>query len=286
MGDNERGTEAAVTAFRAALQKNPDSVTASEVDQIVLEGDSEIEAVATRFCLPPEDRAELRRRVHERVRTGVIGAEPVWEQRFRAAVRRTAMREARHMDRTPEKTVALLRAAFRAQQGTPVTMLTHQLLDLAENGIHAVANRFNFALEPRTELRQRVHAKVWDKVRGDDTFWERRFGLALKRLALNEARSIIREPTHEHLDDEHPQIQGTLETAVQLHLQSFDVGRCLEALPALLQQAVELRYVEGLPVESSRETADTVAARMGVTGRSVRNYLRQAEALLRECLSQ
>lgn len=286
MDATKRTTESSVRALRSALREDNHSAADPLLEKVLREGDAEIDAVAARFCLPIDDVDQLRGRVHARVRKAVAGSDAIWEQRFRAAVTRITMREARDMDRTPEKTVRLLRAANRAHQGTPVTMLTHQLLDMTEPGIHAVANRFNFGLESRTELRQRVHAKVWEKVRGEDTFWERRFGLALKRVALNEARSIIRAPAFDSLDEGDPRVLGTLETAIELHLRASDVGRCLALLPTNLKQAVELHYLENLPVESSDEAAETVSKRMGMTGRSVRNYLRRAETLLRECLSR
>ncbi len=45
--------------------------------------------------------------------------------------------------------------------------------------------------------------------------------------------------------------------------------------------AIYLRYVVGLPEESDDPDRPTVAKALGVTGRSVRNYLRRAEAKLR-----
>jgi DNA-directed RNA polymerase specialized sigma24 family protein len=282
--DGTRTTESSITALRSAIREANHSAADALLEKILRDCDVEIDAVAARFCLPPDDSTDLRRRVHARVREAAAGSEAIWEQRFRAAVTRVAMREARELDRTPEKTVRLLRATNRMGQGTPVTMLTDQLLAMTEPGIHAVANRFNFGLEPRAELRQRVHAKVWEKVRGEDTFWERRFGLALKRVALNEARSIIREPDFNTLAE--GDLRVLLQTTNELHLRASDVERCLALLPTKLKQAVELHYLEDLPIESADEAAETVSRRMGVTGRSVRNYLRHAKTRLRECLSR
>jgi len=48
------------------------------------------------------------------------------------------------------------------------------------------------------------------------------------------------------------------------------------------RQAVYLKYIEGLPEESDDPTRQTIAKILGVTGRSVRNYLRKAERKLQE----
>jgi hypothetical protein len=280
-----RNIESAVTALRSAIREHDESTVAMLIDEVLRHSDVEVDAVAARFCLPPEDLTALRRRVHLKVRDAVVGSEAMWEHRFRAAATRIAMREARDLDRTPEKTMRLLRAADRADELTPVGMLTGQLLKMTEPGIHAVANSFRFDLERRNELRRRVHLKVWQKVTGDDEFWERRFGLALKRVAINEARSISRQPTFEYLADEDPRLEATLETTIEQHLRASDVGRCLEVLPPRLKQAVELRYFKGLPIEAADNATETVSNRLGVSARQVRNHLREAEALLGECLS-
>ena len=48
------------------------------------------------------------------------------------------------------------------------------------------------------------------------------------------------------------------------------------------RMAVYLKFIEGLPEESDDPERVTVSKLLGVTGRSVRNYLRRAEAKLRE----
>ena len=56
----------------------------------------------------------------------------------------------------------------------------------------------------------------------------------------------------------------------------------LAQLPPNIQQAVYLVHIEGYHIESGDPTEMTVSRILGVTGRSVRNYLRRGEAALRE----
>jgi DNA-directed RNA polymerase specialized sigma24 family protein len=61
-----------------------------------------------------------------------------------------------------------------------------------------------------------------------------------------------------------------------------EYGEALKVLAEHERLAVYLKYIEGLPEESDDSERQTVAKIMGVTGRTVRNYLRRAEQKLRE----
>ena len=61
-----------------------------------------------------------------------------------------------------------------------------------------------------------------------------------------------------------------------------EYGEALTTLAEHERLAVYLKYIEGLPEESDDPKRQTVAKIMGVTGRTVRNYLRRAEQKLRE----
>jgi DNA-directed RNA polymerase specialized sigma24 family protein len=56
----------------------------------------------------------------------------------------------------------------------------------------------------------------------------------------------------------------------------------LSVLNDVERQSVYLKYIEGLPEESEDPERLTIAKILGVTGRSVRNYLRRAEKKLWE----
>lgn len=59
-------------------------------------------------------------------------------------------------------------------------------------------------------------------------------------------------------------------------------GEAIGQLAERERLAVYLKYIEGLPEESEDPERQTIAKILGVTGRSVRNYLRRAEQKLRE----
>ena len=61
-----------------------------------------------------------------------------------------------------------------------------------------------------------------------------------------------------------------------------EYGEALTALAEHERLAVYLKYIEGLPEESDDPERQSVAKILGVTGRTVRNYLRRAEQKLRE----
>ena len=61
-----------------------------------------------------------------------------------------------------------------------------------------------------------------------------------------------------------------------------EYGEALTVLAEHERLAVYLKYIEGLPEESDDPNRQSVAKILGVTGRTVRNYLRRAEQKLRE----
>ncbi|WP_309689560.1 sigma-70 family RNA polymerase sigma factor [Armatimonas sp.] len=61
-----------------------------------------------------------------------------------------------------------------------------------------------------------------------------------------------------------------------------EYGEALTVLAEHERLAVYLKYIEGLPEESDDPERQSVAKILGVTGRTVRNYLRRAEQKLRE----
>lgn len=120
-------------------------------------------------------------------------------------------------------------------------------------------------------------------------FWEVRFWVCLDRRLWNLAqkRQQIRDGEL-HLADRDDAEQGAGEG---LLAQIPDAGPGPEALAeyrealSLLTEnerlAVYLCHVQGWPEESEKPDQPSAARTLGVTGRSVRNYLRRAEAKLR-----
>jgi len=124
-------------------------------------------------------------------------------------------------------------------------------------------------------------------------FWEVRFWVCLDRRLANLAakRQAIQdaelrpgdepETGHGEMDAAEGGVFGRLpDTALGPDI----LAENKEALALLKDEertAIYLRYVAGLPEESDDPNRPTVAKALGVTGRSVRNYLRRAEAKLR-----
>jgi len=123
-------------------------------------------------------------------------------------------------------------------------------------------------------------------------FWEVRFWVCLDRRlwSLVERRQQVLDSEIRPGDDE-GDAEDSASGSDGIFARIADSGPDPEALAeykeaiALLAEnerlAVYLRYIEGLPEESEDPDRESVAKILGVTGRSVRNYLRRAEAKLR-----
>jgi RNA polymerase sigma factor (sigma-70 family) len=188
----------------------------------------------------------------------------------------------------PEDLVRQIRAARATEASTEVNFLTEELLRACERGIQAVASKFYLPADKRDELRDRVRAKVWEKVSGDDSFWERHFGLALKRTALNEVLAMIRHRPFYDLADVPPALLGygfhTSSNPVELNLRYARLRRCIDRLPQAEKRAVVLRHFHGLRIEADDESVPTVSGMLDVSPRTVRNYLARAATKLAECM--
>jgi RNA polymerase sigma factor (sigma-70 family) len=121
-------------------------------------------------------------------------------------------------------------------------------------------------------------------------FWEVRFWVCLDRRLWNliEKRQAIADREESEADETLGETEG-LEARL-LRIADTNLGpeaqaeykAALTVLNDTERQAVYLKYIEGLPEESEDPTRLTVAKILGVTGRSVRNYLRRAEKKLME----
>ena len=121
-------------------------------------------------------------------------------------------------------------------------------------------------------------------------FWEVRFWVCLDRRLWN-----LVERRQASLDaqlsesGEPAESEGGGESSLMRLVEGSPGPEALaeyaEALTTLAEHerlAVYLKYIEGLPEESDDPERPSVAKILGVTGRTVRNYLRRAEQKLRE----
>lgn len=122
-------------------------------------------------------------------------------------------------------------------------------------------------------------------------FWEVRFWVCLdrrlwnmveKRQATrdNELRQADRREDAERTDDASSDLLARIADTGFSPQEMAERREALEMLTENERLAIYLRHVEGLPEESEDPLRPSVARVLGVTGRSVRNYLRRAEAKL------
>ena len=126
-----------------------------------------------------------------------------------------------------------------------------------------------------------------------EEFWEVRFWVCMDRrlYALIEKRQAVRDAEVRPSDDfgtEEESASGgegvfarLTDTGANPEVVALRKG-AIAQLTEVERQAVYLKYVEGLPEESDDPAKQTIAKILGVTGRSVRNYLRKAERKLHE----
>lgn len=121
-------------------------------------------------------------------------------------------------------------------------------------------------------------------------FWEVRFWVCLDRRLWNlvEKRQAVLDAQLTESDEEsfgegegEARLTRLADTAPGPET-LLQYGDALTVLAERERLAVYLKYIEGLPEESEDPQRRTIAKILGVTGRSVRNYLRRAEQKLRE----
>ena len=122
-------------------------------------------------------------------------------------------------------------------------------------------------------------------------FWEVRFWVCLDRRLWNLVEKRQATTDAEQRDADEPETPGG-ETGESVLSRLADPGAgpqaqaewgdALRVLDAKERDALYLVYIAGLPEESDDPDRQTAARIMGVTGRSVRNYLRRGKAKLEQ----
>jgi DNA-directed RNA polymerase specialized sigma24 family protein len=144
------------------------------------------------------------------------------------------------------------------------------------------------------DLQAELYEALFD-FSSDAEFWEVRFWVCLNRRLWNLLRKRQGTLDGERKESEQGEVvdrsggvdegESVLSRIADKGLGPQEQAEMKEALSLLNEKelrAVFLRHAEGLPEESEDAARPTVAKAMGVTGRSVRNYLRSAEAKLRQ----
>jgi DNA-directed RNA polymerase specialized sigma24 family protein len=206
-------------------------------------------------------------------------------------------------DLCPETLVYICREVLANGERSTFELAANLLLGVAngtelENGrceplIRRVARGMGLLGEPADLDDMRgwcFHTMLTAIKAGRDTpghrMWEERFYVALKAAAIDAGRKVLRRRDKETpldlipLDSPRLSVDGAAE--VFRNIERNHALRLIATLPEKARKAAYLHWVEGFPIESGDELkSDTVARKLGVSGRMVRKYLDQARGMLR-----
>ena len=134
--------------------------------------------------------------------------------------------------------------------------------------------------ETREDLAREILTRMYDGVACREVsqeFWECRFWVCFDRRARTVLRDFrAAEPEHAALDSR-PEALDTSAPPVDDQVMA---RAALAALPEPLRTAFVLKHYAGYSEESADPDENTIARVLGVSGRTVRNYLRRAQDLL------
>ena len=193
----------------------------------------------------------------------------------------------------PECLVYLIRAAVREGRPEWVDELAPRLLARCERSLRRSIRGFDAVgeEEAREDTLGRLAVLLVEPGNGAD-FFEVRFDLALKRLRIDVCRQVRRrraplvaidgigdeqsgEPGLDRLADEIDidALPGHLDAEQMLCLR-----QALSRLTELERKALVLHRLMGIPIASKKPGLSTLVEILGVSERTVRNYLRRAES--------
>jgi DNA-binding CsgD family transcriptional regulator len=148
--------------------------------------------------------------------------------------------------------------------------------------------RARFRHDDAQETLWNLRAEFWGELLCDDgsEFWEVRFWVALDRRLY---RILKRERRFATV-----RLEAESEVSWQDRLQDRRPGPetlavrrdALQWLTQRETKTLALIYEKGMPVEPGNLAATSVASELGVTGRTVRNYLRSARRKIRDWIAE
>jgi DNA-directed RNA polymerase specialized sigma24 family protein len=197
--------------------------------------------------------------------------------------------------RTREETlVYFLREYLRRGDEDAAWRIAERLTERVSGHIRRELARWRLGPDEADECARDLFACVFEALFDDGEaaeFWEVRFWVCLDRRLWNLAEKRQQALDVERSGSATPDdAESGGEQADPLALLADTrpgpeaLAEHADALAVLAENervALFLRYVEGWPEESADPDQPSIARALGVTGRSVRNYLRRAEAKLR-----
>lgn len=206
------------------------------------------------------------------------------------------LRRARVQDREDaeyllsECLVYLIRLAVREGRRGPIDDLSVILLSRCERSLRRSVRGFDDVgeEEAREDILGRLALMLVDPGDGAD-FFEVRFDLALKRLRIDVCRQVRRRRAplvaidgadEEDGNDSRLDRMDVDPEALPASLDAEQAAFFKEALKLLTEQerkALVLHHVVGVPIASKKPGITTLVDLLGVSERTVRNFLRRAE---------
>lgn len=200
-----------------------------------------------------------------------------------------------HPDRLREETLVFaLRECALAGDEETAWQVAERLVERISGHVARQLARWRLPAEDADDCTRDLFAALWEALWDRSPvaeFWEVRFWVCLDRRLWNlvekrqAALDIQRRPADEAPEAEADEAESLLMRQVDGAPGPDVLTEREEALARLTENerlAVYLRYAEGIPEESDDPERETIARILGVTGRSVRNYLRRAEQKLRD----
>ena len=139
------------------------------------------------------------------------------------------------------------------------------------------------------DMRQEVHLQLWKELCDPrERFWEVRFYRALWCLCFDVAKQQSRvqkeeDPWPHYTDEEGDSVEVDMEDPDPIDpSEQVYVEQTLGRLDEPIRTAVYLRIIEEWPIHSQDPSNPTISSVLGVTDRTVRNYLKRGLAELHE----
>ena len=192
-----------------------------------------------------------------------------------------------------ETRVYVLRECVARGDNDLAWQLAERLTERVSGHIARQLAKWRLPVEDANDVTRDLFALLFEALFSQEAaaeFWEVRFWVCLDRRLWNlvEKRQAVldaklAESDEAFLGEGEGEARLTRLADTTLGPETLLLyGDALSVLAENERLAVYLKYIEGLPEESEDPKRQTIAKILGVTGRSVRNYLRRAEQKLRE----
>ena len=193
-----------------------------------------------------------------------------------------------------ETLIYFLREYARRGDEEAAWRIAETLVERTQSHVQRKIARWRLSPEETDDCARDLYAELWPALfdfEAKSEFWEVRFWVCLDRRLLNliQKRQSVADNEHgpgDELgagndDDGGDRVFARIADTAARPDRLAEHADALAVLTEAERTAVYLVYVEGLPEESDDPERLSAARVLGVTGRSVRNYLRRAKEKLK-----